>query len=485
MTEQFVEWALFAGGMALVAALAGAHVRRRLVAQLEQQGLRDPLTSLANRALFIDRLKHAMERCSRTHEKLSVLLLDLDGFKEVNETLGHVAGDDLLKETAERIGACLRSVDTLSRLGGDEFAILLEGDDSQGAVRVSETILERLQEPFVLEGREMIVGASIGIAFSDGSGGQDLLRQADAAMYAAKQAGKGRYEVFQARHQTEIIERLELTADLRRAIDHGELTLRYQPIVELATGRLRAVEALVRWEHPRRGELSPLRFIPLAEQTGLILALDRHVMREALRQAVAWHLAFPGTRRIGVSINVSARQLQAERFSDHVAEAVAEAGVDPSTVTLEITETMLLEDTEATLAKLEALRHIGVDLAIDDFGTGYSSLSYLRRLPANAVKIDRAFVAGVASGSEEWTLARGIVRLIHSLGLSTVGEGIERAEQLAHLRALGCQFGQGYYFARPLHAEQITELLRTAENDPAGPVIGPSGPAPAQARKGA
>jgi diguanylate cyclase (GGDEF)-like protein len=455
----------------------------RATGELAHQALHDPLTGLANRTLFKDRLTHAGARSKRAGGALSLLLVDLDGFKEVNDSLGHAAGDDLLKEVGERLRDSLRSADTLARLGGDEFAILLEGDDLQGAIRVSESILQTMRSPFVIEGREIFIGASIGIALGDGEQ-DDLLRNADAAMYAAKMSGKNRYEIFEQKHQAGILERIELVAELRRAIEREEFTLRYQPIVALPTGRLVGVEALVRWAHPVRGELTPYHFISVAEQTGLILAIDRWVLREAVRQARTWHEAFPMDPPLGVSVNVSARQLNGERLAEQVEHTIREAGVDPATVTLEITESFLLDDTDAILAKLESLKEVGIRLSIDDFGTGYSSLSYLRRLPADEVKIDRSFVSGVASGAEEWTLARGIVRLIHSLGLVTVGEGIERAEQLAHMRALGCQLGQGYYFARPMLPEQITEILAST---PSGevPVIGPSRAAAESTRQGA
>jgi diguanylate cyclase (GGDEF)-like protein len=389
---------------------------------------------------------------------VSVLFLDLDGFKVVNDSLGHVAGDRLLIDVARRLSDCLRRGDTAARIGGDEFAILL-GDvgNPDRAPRVAERVIAALGEPFTVLGREVFVSASIGIAYGR-SDAQNLLRNADVAMYRAKRSGEGgAYAIFEPSMHAAVIERLEIEADLRRAIERDELVLHYQPIIELASSRVAGLEALLRWAHPRRGLVMPFEFIPLAEETRLILELGRWVLREACRQAAAWR-ADPRTDRTWVSVNLSGVQLLDSSLDAEVAAALADSGLEPASLTLEITETVLVQDVAAAVDRLEKLRALGVSIAIDDFGTGYSSLRYIRRFPADMLKIAKPFVDGLHDETDT-ALVRTIVALADSLGLRTVAEGIEDHRQLGRLRELGCLLGQGYLFARPLAAHDVTELL--------------------------
>jgi diguanylate cyclase (GGDEF)-like protein len=390
--------------------------------------------------------------------------MDLNGFKAINDTFGNAAGDRLLIEVAERIRTSVRPSDTVARLGGDEFAVLLEDAGVSEAARVADRILGRLRAPLAVEGRELYIDGRIGIAESpSGSVTADaLLRDADAAMFAAKRGGKGRYEAYQPEFHVDVLKTLELSTDLRRAVEHSEFLLHFQPIVTLKDARITGVEALVRWKRPDGRLVSPADFIPVAEETGLIVPIDEWVMQEACRQLRAWEKDLSAGTSISISVNVSVQQLQDARLAGKVQETLRETGLDPARLTLEITETVLMQDTEATLAVLQELKALGVRLAIDDFGIGFSSLNYLRRLPVDVVKIDRSFVAGIASQSEEWTLARGIIKLVHGLGLETVAEGVERADQRAHLQALGCRLAQGYFFARPMEPEGIRDLLAKA-----------------------
>jgi len=449
----------------LLAVWGGGRIdRKRLEARIRHQALHDPLTALPNRALFLDRVTHAAAGSGRRGRPVSVLMVDLDGFNTVNDSFGQAAGDAVLVEVADRLRSCLRATDTVARMAGDEFALLLVDAGVAEATRVADRVLERLGTAFPVKGREVFVDANIGIAqFPDGSkNGESIVGDADAAMYVAKRAGKRTYEVYQPERHLAALKQFELLTELRRALERREFILHYQPIVRLDDGRIVGLEALTRWIHPARGLIPPADFIPLAEQAGLIVPIDRWVTAEACRQVRAWQQRFPSDQPLTISVNLSARQLQDPDLLRDVRAAVEAFGLAPDSLTLEITETVLMQDTEATLSVLQALRGLGVRLAIDDFGIGFSSLSYLRRLPVDVVKIDRSFVAGVATGTEEWTLARGIIRLVHSLGLETVAEGVERAEQRAHLLALGCRLAQGYYFARPAPAETTTDLLERA-----------------------
>ncbi|HEY7041800.1 MAG TPA: EAL domain-containing protein [Methylomirabilota bacterium] len=429
--------------------------------QLARQAFRDSLTSMPNRALFMDRLSHALTRTERRGEQLAVLFLDLDRFKVVNDSLGHSVGDQLLVGVSQRLAACLRPEDTIARLGGDEFAILLEDvKDDRGPTSVADRLTAELQQPFKVEGREVIITVSIGIAMSTAKRmtPEDILRDADLAMYHAKGKGKARYEVFDKSMNAPAQERMDLELDLRNAVTRGEFTLHYQPVVELPTGRITEVEALVRWKHPQRGLLFPADFVGLSEETGLIVPLGRWVLHEACRQTRQWQLASAGTP-LAISVNISARQLQQPGLVEEIDAVLRDTRLDPSTLRLEITETVVMHDAPATLAKLEALKALGVQLAIDDFGTGYSSLGYLKRFPVDTLKIDRSFVKGIGGNVEDSAIVRAVITVAKSLNLSVTAEGIETAEQLEHLRTLGCDHGQGYFFAKPLTSDRVPALL--------------------------
>ena len=434
--------------------------RKRLEEQLTHQAFHDPLTGLANRALFRDRVSHALALAQRQSNPITVLFLDLDDFKRVNDSLGHAEGDRLLIAAAERFLSCARAADTVARLGGDEFAILLEHSAGpEGRAELLERLGTAMSHPFTLSGNQVQVSASIGVATAGaGESADDLLRNADVAMYAAKRRGKGRSETYESRMYADVRHRLEMEAALRAAIEAGELTLHYQPMVQLGTGMIYGVEALVRWEHQTYGHLLPQHFIPLAEETGLIVKLGGWVMEEACRQVHAWREEHPQTP-LAVSINISGRQLQGPGIADSLREALAGAGVEPSAVILEITESVLMQQTDAVLERLQVLKKLGVRLAIDDFGTGYSSLSYLQRFPIDILKIAKPFVEEVALGAERAALARAIVGLGDTLRLQTVAEGVEMAEQRAALIELGCPLGQGHYFSRALPAEGIDRIL--------------------------
>ena len=436
--------------------------RKRLEAQLEHQAFHDPLTGLANRALFRDRVGQALAVTQRSGACPTVLFLDLDDFKAVNDSLGHAEGDRLLTTVAARLLNATRGCDTVARLGGDEFAVLLGStSDAADAVVVAERIVGAVARPVALAAREVRVGASVGVATADaGEGTDELLRNADLAMYRAKARGKGTYEVFAAALYEEMNDRAALEADLHRALERQQFRLEYQPIVELDSARVVGLEALVRWDHPERGGVPPVRFIGVAEATGVILPLGRWVLEEACRQTAAWRDR--GANDLYVSVNISSCQLRHAQFGADVARALAASGLPAHALLLEITESVIMEDTEANLARLAELKALGVRLAIDDFGIGYSSLSYLQRFPVDVLKIDKSFVDGVHDREGDEALARTIVALGRSLSLCTVAEGVEHAAQRECLRALGCTLGQGYLFARPMRPERVWPALGAA-----------------------
>jgi diguanylate cyclase (GGDEF)-like protein/PAS domain S-box-containing protein len=446
--------------------------RMALEAQLQHQAFHDPLTGLANRALFADRVEHAVARSRRHPESVAVLFLDLDEFKMVNDGLGHDAGDELLVAVSEVLQQALRSTDTAARLGGDEFAILLEDLPSNDAAsEVADRVLEALAQPLQIHGREVVIGASIGIAVADkrAADAREILRNADSAMYAAKRRGKGCHQTYVPAMHAASVRRLEVIAEIRLALERGELSVHYQPTVRLQDGSIAGFEALVRWRHPRHGLVLPGEFIPAAEETGQIIAIGRFVLEEACQQARAWSDLHPGDHAIPISVNVSARQFRDPSLGRTVAAALSGAGLPPSSLILEITESVVMEDSEASLRRLGELKALGVRLAIDDFGTGYSSLSYLRRLPVDMIKIDKSFIDGVAAGGDAFALARVIVRMGQTLNLETVAEGVETPSQAAALRRMGCRHAQGFFFARPMATEDVADLL--TRDDVALPLV--------------
>ena len=435
--------------------------RKALQEQLAHQAFHDALTGLANRVLFSDRLEHALRRCGEG-ESVGVLFIDLDDFKTVNDSLGHAVGDAVLVTAAERLRTIVRPADTVARLGGDEFAILVESVVSPADVeRMAERLIDAIEEPAEQHGHELRAQASVGIVFAEGgtATSEELLRNADVAMYAAKTAGKGRFAVFAPEMHSALIERLEMAADLKLAIDDGQMRVHYQPIVDLSDDSIVGVEALVRWEHPSRGLVSPAAFIPLAEETGLIVPLGRWVLDTACHQMGEWNSIAPSGRRLRLSVNLSERQLHDVQLVADVEDALNDSGMDPDDLVLELTESALIEERGDTVARLNALKTLGVRLAVDDFGVGYSSLRYLHRLPVDELKVDKSFVDHVHQGPEHAALAEAIVALGQRLSLDTVAEGIETPDQVEALRALGCVLGQGFRFARPLTAGAMTDLL--------------------------
>jgi diguanylate cyclase (GGDEF)-like protein/PAS domain S-box-containing protein len=430
--------------------------RREAEEQLRHQAFHDPLTGLANRALFTDRVQHALVVRSG---HAAVLFLDLDDFKAVNDGLGHLAGDALLRAVGVRLRASLSPSHTVARMGGDEFAILVEGADSgASAVDAAERITAALHTPFDVDGREMFVTASVGIAV--GGDAEELLRCSDVAMYGAKASGKAQYVVYAPRMDEHLVGRLELVADLRRADIAAEFVLHYQPIVDLRTGAVLGTEALVRWQHPSRGLLQPAEFIHLAEETGRIVDIGSWVLGEACRQTAEWHERLAGGGRLSVSVNVSTRQVRRPGLIEDVEAALASSGLAPTDLTLEITESVLARRRDELTSILEELAARGVRVALDDFGTGYSSLSLLQDLPVHLLKIDRSFVQGIDAEGGRAPFVRAIVELAEGLDLAVVTEGIEIAGQVAALRRLGCRIGQGFYFARPLAPAGLEAFVR-------------------------
>jgi len=431
--------------------------RKALEEQLRQLAFHDPLTLLANRNLFRDRVQHALAIGQRGTNSLAVMFLDLDNFKNINDSLGHDAGDRLLQAVAHRILQNTRTSDTVARLGGDEFAVLMEGVERSSEVgRVADALIAALNVPFQLDGREVRVGASVGVAISAAEDGADaLLSNADIAMYHAKAAGKNRHVTFQPQMQALLHERLRLEADISRALANQEFFLEYQPIVDLGTKSLLGVEALVRWRHPEAGVLMPGRFIQVVEESGQIVKLGRWVLRQACRDMCAWRRSIAGGAGLRLAVNISGRHLQHGELVHDVAQALAESGLEPGNLVIELTESTIMYNTDANLERFHSLKALGVRLAIDDFGTGYSSLSYLHRFPIDILKIDRSFVSSLTNSDNGPELARAVITLGETLGLETVAEGIELEPQVAALLALGCVAGQGFLFARASSLEQL------------------------------
>jgi diguanylate cyclase (GGDEF)-like protein/PAS domain S-box-containing protein len=443
--------------------------RRTLEDQLRHQAFHDALTGLSNRALFLDRVEHALARIRRSDSPIpAVAFIDLDDFKLVNDSLGHGAGDELLRAVADRLRGCLRSGDTPARLGGDEFAVLLEdAPDTQAVIEVAERILDALHEPIVIEGREVYARASIGIATRRGPAttSDELLRNADLAMYTAKANGKGCIELFEPAMHHRAVDRLAIRGELEKAVAQREIAVAYQPIVRLDSGEVVAFEALARWTHPERGAVSPAEFVPIAEDTGLIVPLGQLVLEQACQQLGTWLAANPGATW-QMSVNLSARQLLAPDLVANIQTITEAAGLQPSSLILELTEPVLLADSERVLRRLHRLKDLGVQVAIDDFGTGYSSLSYLQRVPFDILKIDRAFVAALRTEEPQSTLVRTIMDLSRTLGRAAVAEGIEEPSELEGLLTLGCELGQGRHFGAAQPAADLEAALHLVPHLP-------------------
>jgi diguanylate cyclase (GGDEF)-like protein len=444
--------------------------RKHLDSELRRQALHDSLTGLPNRTLFLDRVEQALRRAERDDGSVVVLLLDLDDFKLVNSGLGQVAGDELLIAVARRLTTEMQSGVTVARLGGDEFALLLEHEDldtthEPAAVRIQAV----LHEPFLLGEEEVLVRVSIGMAVGSPRThtSVEVLRDADLAMYVAKRNGKDRFEQYLPAMHEEARRRLEVAAELRSAIDNNELVVYYQPIVDLESGRTLGAEALVRWQHPERGLLSPEMFIPIAESTGVVIPLGRLVLHEACRKTEQWKAAGIADDAFYVSVNLSARHVQDESVLRDVGTALAAAGLAAEALVLEITESALIEDLNPAAATLATLKQLGVRIAVDDFGTGYSSLAYLSTFPLDIIKLDKSFIDRVATTVDGETMVRAVVDLAHSLGLTAIAEGVEHADQAAALRFLGCRLAQGFVFARPMPANDMAALLERQSVRPA------------------
>ncbi len=428
--------------------------------ELRHQSLHDALTGLPNRVLALDRAEQMLARARRRQIPVAALYIDIDGFKHVNDTFGHAAGDELLRIVATRLEGVVREGDTAARLSGDEFVVLVEGSAlDAGPELVAERLLEVLRQPYEMDGqtgRQLTLTASIGIALGERANAAELLRDADVALYEAKAAGKGCCMLFKSSMQTAAHDRLTLEMDLAEALGHRQLFLRYQPTFDLQSETVIGVEALIRWRHPTRGVIQPIEFIPIAEESGLIVPIGRWVLDEACRQAAIW---YRHGHRIGMSVNVSGRQLDDDELIEDVRRALQESGLDPATLTLEITETTLMRDAEATATRLGMLKELGVRIAIDDFGTGYSSLAYLRQFPVDALKIDRSFISGIAGSKGSAALIHTLVQLGKTLDIETLAEGIEERSQLETLQREHCDHGQGFLFSRPLDVDAVEKFL--------------------------
>ncbi len=437
--------------------------RKALEARLMHQATHDALTGLPNRALFADRLSHALARSARSATGVAILYLDIDRFKVVNDSLGHAAGDALLIAVSRRITSCLRSADTLARRGGDEFAVLLEDCNTQeAALLVAERLLKAVEPPFLLKSHEVAVTLSIGVVLSASAqqNAEHLLQDADLAMYRAKARGRGRYELYSGDLLTEARARLDLEAELRQAITAGQFCLHYQPIVNLTTGEIRSFEALVRWQHPTRGLLMPASFLSVAQETGLIALIDRWAIEEGCHELQRWHSAHAQRRPLMLCLNLSAQLFHQTALVNEIRNLLVRTQVPAGSLVLEIIEGTVIEATDVTIAIMHHLKALGVRLLIDDFGVGYSSLSYLKRFPVEGLKIDGSFVEGMTTGSVDMAIVNSVVSLAHALDLRVVAEGIETLDQWALLRDVHCDFGQGYLFDAPLTAAEVNDLLR-------------------------
>ncbi len=436
--------------------------RKELEEKLTHQAFHDSLTGLPNRTLFLDRLEHALARADRSGGLVAVLFLDLDNFKYVNDSLGHEAGDELLVEVSRRIGTCVRPGDTVARLGGDEFTVLLEDVANVAqALHVAERIADELLTPFTISGQELYVSTSIGVTSRDSVQGRSgyLLRDADLALYEAKRKGKARYVVFDPSMSVRVLERLKLEGDLRQAAERGQLRVCYQPKVSLHTGTIVAMEALLRWEHPERGLLAPGDFLAIAEETGLILPIGDWVLRETCRHGRDWRDQHPDHGDLKICVNVSAKQFAQPDFVHGIEETLRTTGLDPTALSLEVAESVLADEAEPAAAKLSALKRLGVHLVVDDFGAGYSSLSRFGSFPADFLKVDRSLVGRLGREPEDKAIVSAVIDLGHALSWKVVAEGVENATQVEHLRRMGCDLAQGYFFSEPIASEEATALL--------------------------
>ncbi len=439
---------------------AQLEVSRRLERHLAQH---DFLTGLPNRLLFLDRLQQALRHASRMEKRIAVLFLDLDSFKRINDTLGHGTGDQLLKGVARRLCDTIRESDTVARMGGDEFTIILfDTKDSYDAAKIAKKILDVISAPFFIDGHELFVTASIGISMYPGDGidADSIIKRADIAMYRAKGCGKNNFKLYKLSMDATFFEHLTLENSLRRAITNNELVTHFQPQICLKTGAVSGFEALVRWQHPQHGLVSPAKFIPLAEETGMITSIDEWVLRSACQHACRWEEF--GGKNLEIAVNLSARQFRRKSLPDVISGVLAETGLPPQCLCIEITESNVMQNVEHTISVLGKLKEIGVKLSVDDFGKGYSSLNYLKRFPIDTLKVDRSFVSGIPIDRDDMAISTAIVVLAQSMDLGVVAEGVETAEQLAFFRSLRCDSMQGYYFSPPVPHERVEELLRSS-----------------------